>query len=89
MASDPGIGRLAGDGVVGPRTSKALYRLRLSGRRPTGTTFLVKLGGQGLNDVDRAIVTGGVTAKVNTYFPKLGPQEMTLLREQLNELRRD
>lgn len=55
-----------------------------------GTTFLVKLGGQGLNDVDRAIVTGaGVTAKVNTYFPKLGPQEMTLLREQLNELRRE
>lgn len=55
-----------------------------------GTTFLVKLGGQGLNDVDGAIVTGtGVTAKVDTYFPKLGPQEMALLREQLNELKRE
>jgi hypothetical protein len=53
-----------------------------------GTTFQIKLGGQGLDGVDRVLVTGGgVTAKIVDYHRKLGNQEMTLLREQLNELR--
>ncbi len=54
-----------------------------------GTTFTVKVGGQGLDGVDRALVTGaGVTAKVVEYHRKLGNQEMQLLREQLNELKK-
>jgi len=54
-----------------------------------GTTFPVKLGGQGLDGVDEVLVTGtGVSAKVVEYFRKLGPQEMSLLREQVNELKR-
>ncbi len=54
-----------------------------------GTTFRVKLGGQGMSDLERVIVTGqGVTAKVVEYNPKLGPQEITLLNEQLRELRK-
>jgi len=52
-----------------------------------GTTFQVKLGGQGLNDVNGVTVTGtGVSAKIQAYFPKIGPQELTLLHEQLREL---
>ncbi|NUQ64115.1 MAG: PPC domain-containing protein [Pirellulales bacterium] len=54
-----------------------------------GTTFPVKLGGQGLDGVDRVIVTGqGVSAKIVKYYSKLGPQEMSLLREQVNLLKR-
>lgn len=54
-----------------------------------GTTFQVKLGGQGLEGVDGVIVTGtGVSAKIGAYYPKLGPQEIQLLREQLRELQR-
>jgi len=54
-----------------------------------GTTFPIKLGGQGLDDVDQVIVTGpGVTAKVVKYYRRMGNQEMSLLREQLNRLKR-
>lgn len=54
-----------------------------------GKTFPVKLGGQGLADVERAIVSGsGVTARIVQYNQKLGPQEITLLREQLTELKK-
>ena len=54
-----------------------------------GTTFRIELGGQGLDDVDRAVVTGaGVSAKVIAYHRKLNPQENQLLREQLRDLRR-
>ncbi len=54
-----------------------------------GTTFQIELGGQNLDDVDRAIVTGtGVSAKVVEYHRRLGSQEMTLLREQLTELKK-
>ncbi len=55
-----------------------------------GTTFPVKLGGQGLDGVNQVLVSGaGVSAKVVEYHRKFGPQEMTLLREQLNELKRE
>jgi len=55
-----------------------------------GTTFSVKLGGQGLDDVAQVLVTGsGVSAKIVEYCRKYGPQEMTLMREQLNELKRE
>ena len=54
-----------------------------------GTTFRVKLGGQALSEIDSVLVTGGgVSAKVVEYWRKMGPQDMTLLGEQLRELRR-
>ena len=54
-----------------------------------GTTFQVNLGGQGLDGVNQVLVTGeGVSAKVVKYFRKIGPQDASLMREQLNELRR-
>jgi hypothetical protein len=55
-----------------------------------GTTFQVKLGGQRLAGAQSAIVSGeGVSAKLTEFNRKLNNQEMTLLREQLRELRRD
>src|ERR1019366_10401373 len=54
-----------------------------------GTTFQIRLGGQGLEDVNRVFVTGsGVTARVLEYNRPLNPQEVTLLNEQLKELKR-
>lgn len=54
-----------------------------------GTTFLVRLGGQGLEGVHAVHFTGkGVTAKVIDYFSRLSPQDAELLREQMNEFRR-
>ncbi|HEY6168604.1 MAG TPA: hypothetical protein VI454_11230 [Verrucomicrobiae bacterium] len=54
-----------------------------------GTTFQIKVGGQGLEDVNNVIVTGtGVKARVLEYYRRLTPQDMTLLREQMGELRR-
>lgn len=53
-----------------------------------GATFAVKIGGQSLDDVTDVIVTGGgVTAKVDRCFKRIGPQEITLLRDQLRELK--
>ena len=54
-----------------------------------GTTFQIRLGGQGLDNVNEVLVSGtGVQAKVVEYYRRLGAQEITLLREQLNELKR-
>ena len=54
-----------------------------------GTTFQIRLGGQGLEDVNRVLVTGtGVTARLREYDRPLNPQEVTLLNEQLKELKR-
>jgi hypothetical protein len=53
-----------------------------------GTTFQVKLGGQGLDDVDGVLVTGaGVKARVVEYLRRLNPQDIQLLREQQRELK--
>lgn len=54
-----------------------------------GTTFRVKLGGQGLDGVHGITVSGeGVSGKVVEYFRRLNPQDMTLLSEQMQMLRR-
>jgi len=53
-----------------------------------GTTFQVRLGGQGLDDVRSVLVSGtGVQAKVVEYHRRLNNQEIQLLREQLRELK--
>ena len=56
-----------------------------------GTTFQVKLGGQGSTTSTRCVVTGkGVSAKVVEYLPAdWTTRRCTLLREQLKELKRD
>ena len=54
-----------------------------------GATFRIRLGGQGLDDVNQAKVSGaGVQATVVEYQRRLNAQEITLLREQLAELKR-
>ncbi len=54
-----------------------------------GTTFQIRLGGQGLDGVDQVLVSGtGVEAKVVDYYRRIGPIEIGLLREQLKELNR-
>lgn len=54
-----------------------------------GTTFDVKLGGQGVVGVEGVVVSGqGVTAKVIEYHRPLGPLEISLLNEQLRELKK-
>jgi hypothetical protein len=53
-----------------------------------GTTFEVKLGGQRLDGVTGAIVSGkGVQVKLVEYFRKMSNQDMQLLRAQLKELK--
>ena len=54
-----------------------------------GTTFQVKLGGQALENITGAIVSGsGVSARLVEYHRKLNPQDMQLLSQQLSQLRR-
>ncbi|MBI5686827.1 MAG: PPC domain-containing protein [Verrucomicrobia bacterium] len=54
-----------------------------------GTTLRVKLGGQAMDGITGAIVSGsGVSARLVEYQKKLGPQDMQLLSQQLSELRR-
>ena len=55
-----------------------------------GTTFQIRLGGQGLDDVNAVLVTGtGVTARVVDYYRRLDNQELQLLSEQARNLRRE
>jgi hypothetical protein len=58
------------------------------GRR--GTTVEVNLGGQLIDGLHSAVVSGqGVTAEVAHFYRKLSNQEMSVLREQLKQLRRE
>lgn len=54
-----------------------------------GTTVQVRLGGQGLDGLHAALVTGsGATARVVEFQRRLNNQELQLLNEQLKELKR-
>ena len=54
-----------------------------------GTTFQIRFGGQGLDDINEVLVTGsGVTAKLVEYLRRLNNQEVQLLNEQVKELKR-
>ena len=54
-----------------------------------GTKFQIKLGGQNLEDVEGVIVTAkGASGRVIEYLRKLGPQDATLLREQIESLKK-
>jgi hypothetical protein len=53
-----------------------------------GTTFQITLGGQSLDGVDDAVVSGaGVSTRIIEYNKQMNPQEMQLVQEQLRELR--
>ncbi len=52
-----------------------------------GTTFPIRIGGQGLQQADGVIVTGeGVSCRLVDYYRVLDNQEMSFLNQQLNEL---
>jgi len=54
-----------------------------------GTTFPIRIGGQGLDGVHEVHVSGkGVTVTITEYHWQMSPQDATLLSQQLNELRR-
>lgn len=53
-----------------------------------GTTFQVKMGGQGFQEINGAYVSGtGVKARIVEYNKHMNPQEVQLLGEQLRELK--
>jgi len=53
-----------------------------------GTSFEVKLGGQRLDGLEDALVSGdGVTAEITDFFRKMNNQDLTLLREQAKLIR--
>jgi ribosomal protein L40E len=53
------------------------------------TTFPIRLGGQGLIYASDVVVSGeGVSARLVDYYQVLGNQELGLLSQQLNELRK-
>ena len=53
------------------------------------TTFPIRLGGQGLVYASDVVVSGeGVSVRLVDYYRVLGNQELGLLSQQLNELRK-
>ena len=53
-----------------------------------GTTFQVRIGGQGPDNVLKALISGtGAKARILEFHRRLNPQEVQLLREQIRELR--
>lgn len=54
-----------------------------------GTTIQVRLGGQGIDEVNDLLVTGpGITGQIVAYYRNLNPQDMQLISEQLRDLKR-
>ncbi len=54
-----------------------------------GTTVHIRLGGQGLDGIDSAIISGpGVQARLVEYYRRLTNEEVTMLSEQARELRK-
>jgi hypothetical protein len=54
-----------------------------------GTTFPIRLGGQGLVYASDLVVSGeGVSARLVDYYPVMNNEEMSLLRQQLRELQK-
>src|SRR5512137_1558429 len=54
-----------------------------------GTTFPIRLGGQGLGYASDLVVSGeGVTVRLVDYYRVFDNQEMSFLNQQLNELRK-
>lgn len=55
-----------------------------------GTTFPIRLGGQSLAQAADVVVSGdGVSVRLVDYYRVMNNQEMDLLRQQLNELKKE
>jgi hypothetical protein len=55
-----------------------------------GTSVQIRLGGQRIDGTSGAVVTGeGVSAKLVKYYRRLSNQELTLMREQVRELKQE
>ena len=55
-----------------------------------GTTVQVRLGGQRIDGTIGAVVTGeGVSARLVKYYRRLSNQELTLMREQVRNLKQE
>ena len=55
-----------------------------------GTTVKIRLGGQRIDGTHGAVVSGeGVSAKLVHFYRRLSNQEITLIREQVRELRKE
>jgi len=84
------VGVLAIAAEAQPQRSSAYIAYAYPAGGQQGTTVQIRLGGQRLTGLRDAVVSGtGVSAKLVKYFRNLGNQELTLLREQLNLLRRE
>jgi hypothetical protein len=76
----------AGSSAWGQQTPYIGYAFPAGGQQ--GTTFQVRLGGQRIDGVTDAVVSGtGVSARLVDYRKQLSNQEVTLLREQLRLLK--
>ena len=54
-----------------------------------GTTFPIRLGGQGLAQISEVVVSGeGVSARLVDYYGIMSNEAQNLLRQQLNELKK-
>ncbi len=55
-----------------------------------GTTVEIKLGGQRIDGITGAMVSGdGISARLVQYYRRLTNQEMTLIREQMRDLKKE
>jgi hypothetical protein len=72
---------------VGAQSQYIGYVYPAGGRQ--GTTFPIRLGGQGLNFMSDLIVTGeGVSVRLVDYYRNLGIQDAGYLNRQINELKK-
>jgi len=77
---------VATSSALGQKTAYIGFVYPAGGQR--GTTVRVRLGGQRIDGVSGAIVSGpGAQAKLVKYHRNLSNQDVTLLREQLRELK--
>lgn len=78
---------VAGGGVAQAQVPYVGFMYPAGGQQ--GTTVQVRLGGQRLDGMESAIVSGkGVTAKLVEYRRRINNQDLRFLREQLGELKK-
>jgi hypothetical protein len=81
-----GLAAMAADAQA-QRSAYIAYVYPAGGQQ--GTSFPIRLGGQRLTGLNDVIVSGrGVTARLVEYHRRMSNQELTLIREQLRQLKR-
>ena len=88
LASDSGLGLFVGRDTPAHAQPRAYIGFVYPAGGQQDTTVQVKLGGQNLDGASEVLVTGtGVTGRVIECYRRLSNQEITLLNEQLKELK--